>query len=218
MNKKAAIVIILVILTMLVSFVLPKPKYTSPDVLSQLNIPESFDSWRSRDISNEINTDGDIYNFVSRIFARQYARSIYYSLLDKDVEVLTLLILDAGNFHNPKVCYGSSGYKITELDDMELAAGSKKFEAHALSMEKGGEGLVMIYWICIDKKIVGWAGQKALELWTSLLRDKKAGLMVRLDIPARKGNPETSLRIAQEFIKDLSINLTPEQSEYLFGK
>ena len=82
-NRKAIAAIFLICLTMLVSFVLPRPKYTSPDVLSKLNIPESFGAWRSRDVSSQVQTGGDVYNFVSRVFAREYARPTYVSLLDK---------------------------------------------------------------------------------------------------------------------------------------
>jgi hypothetical protein len=90
--------------------------------------------------------------------------------------------------------------------------------AHALYMEKGGDGLTMVYWICIDRKIVGWTEQKMIELWSSILHKKKAGLMVRLDIPTRLGNSEVSLRLARDFVKDLSRGLSREQAQYLFGK
>jgi len=218
MNKKAAIVIILVILTMLVSFALPKAKYTSPDVLSQLNIPESFDSWRSRDISNEINTGGDIYNFVSRVFARQYVRSTYYSLLDKSAEGLTFLILDAGNFHNPKVCYGSSGYTVKELPDIEFDANGRKFKASAVFFDKPGHGVVITYWIVIDKKQADWTQQKLIEFWSSLFARKKVGFMCRLDIPTTAETTDKAEKLAKDFISSIAPLIPSEQAEYLFGK
>ena len=211
--KKNIIVISLLIAAMVVAFALPKVKYQGLSILTKLNIPASMTGWQSRDISDSLKSkmnEQEVYNFVGDVFARVYRNFLGEQLL--------MLVLDAGNFHNPKVCYGSGGYKITELDDIELAAGATKFKAHTLYLEKGDEGLTMVYWICINKKIVGWTEQKALELWASLLQKKKAGLMVRLDIPTRKGGTETSLRLAQDLIKDLSRNLTPEQSEYLFGK
>lgn len=213
MRIKYTVTIILLIAAMVVAFALPKVKYKGLDTLSQVNIPASMTGWQSRDVSGSIKSkmnEREVYNFVSDVFARVYGNFLG--------EQLVMLVLDAGNFHNPKVCYGSSGYKITELDDIELTAGATKFKAHVLSMEKGDEGLTMVYWICINKKIVGWTEQKALELWASLMQKKKAGLMVRLDIPTRKGNTDASLRLAKDFVKDLSRNLTPEQSEYLFGK
>lgn len=213
MRIKYTVTIFLLIATMVIAFALPKVKYKGLDTLKQVNIPVSITGWQSRDVSGSIKSkmnEQEVYNFVGDVFARVYGNFLGEQLL--------MLVLDAGNFHNPKVCYGSSGYKITELDDIELSASATKFKAHALYLEKGNEGLTMVYWICINKKIVGWTEQKALELWASLLQQKKAGLMIRLDIPTRKGGTETSLRLAQDFIKDLSRNLTPEQNKYLFGK
>lgn len=218
MNKKAAVVITLVIITMLVSFALPKPKYESPDVLSKLTLPESFNGWRSRDISNEINTGGDIYNFVSRIFARQYIRPAYYSLLDKSVKSLTLLILDAGNFHNPKVCYGSSGYAIKELPDIGFDANGRKFKASAVFFDKPGNGVLITYWIVIDKKQADWAQQKLIEFWSSLSGRKKAGFMCRLDIPATADTTDKAEKLAKDFISGIAPLIPIEQTEYLFGK
>jgi len=211
--KKNIFVIILLVAAMAIAFALPKPKYQSINILSTLKLSETITGWQSRDFSDNVKSkmsDADVYNFIGDVFARVYRNFLGEELL--------MLILDAGNFHNPKVCYGSSGYRITELEDIELAAGVKNFKAHVLYMEKGNEGLVMVYWICIEKKIVGWTGQKILELWSSLVQKKKAGLMVRLDIPTRKGNTETPLERAKYFVRDLSRNLTAEQSEYLFGK
>jgi EpsI family protein len=207
--KRPLIVIILLIATMVIAFVLPKPKYRGLDILKQVNIPAAMTGWQSRDVSESLRSnmkEQEVYNFVDDVFAR-----VYRNFLGEQ-------FLAAGNFHNPKICYGSSGYRITELEDVELTAGATKFKAHALYLEKGNEGLIMVYWICINKKIVGWTEQKALELWASLLQKKKAGLMIRLDIPTRKGGAETSFRLAQDFIKDLSRHLSPEQSEYFFGK
>ena len=211
--KKNIIIISLLIATIIIAFALPKWKYKGLDTLKQVNIPVSMTGWQSKDVSDSLKSkmkDQEVYNFVGDVFARVYGNFLGEQLL--------MLVLDAGNFHNPKVCYGASGYKITELDDIDLTAGATKFKAHVLYLEKGDEGLTMVYWICINKKIVGWTEQKMIELWASILQKKKAGFMVRLDIPTRKGGTDTSLRLAKDFVKDLSRNLSPEQSEYLFGK
>jgi hypothetical protein len=216
--KKNTLIIILLVAAITIAFALPKPKYASPDVLSRLNIPETFDSWRSRDISNKVNTGGDIYNFVSRVFARQYTRSTYYSLLDKDVEGLTFLILDAGNFHNPKVCYGSSGYTVKELPDIEFDANGRKFRASAVFFDKPGQGVIITYWIVIDKKQADWTQQKLIELWSSLFGRKKAGFMCRLDIPAAVNTTGDAEKLAKDFICAISPLIPADQAEYIFGK
>ncbi|MDD5736914.1 MAG: EpsI family protein [Candidatus Omnitrophica bacterium] len=213
-KNRTATLLLLLAVTMVVAFALPKWKYKGADTLSQVNIPTAMTGWQSVDVSSNLKSkmaDQEVYNFVGDVFARAYGNFLGERLL--------FLVLDAGNFHNPKVCYGASGYKITELDDIELAlSDGRKFKAHALSMDKSGEGLTMVYWICIDRKIVGWTEQKFIELWSSIFQKRKAGLMIRLDIPTRKGGTDTAVRLAKDFVKDLSRSLTPEQSEYLFGK
>lgn len=208
-NRPLAIMIILT-LAICICFYLPKVKYTSVKIVSKLNIPERMYDWRSQDFSGKLNKDDLRYNFISDIFARLYANRYHEHLL--------LLILDAGNFHNPKICFGASGYKIRELENLKINLDDKNFNAHALYMQKGEEGMLLIYWICIDKKVVDWTEQKWKELWYSLFNKKRAGLMIRLDIPTRPDNVENSLKLARNFIKDLSLKVSPQDAEYLFAK
>ncbi len=217
-NSKAITAIVLICLTMFACFALHKTKYTSPDVLSKLNIPESFSGWRSRDVSSQIQTGGDVYNFVSRVFAREYARPTYVSLLDKGYESILFLILDAGNFHNPKVCYGGSGYKMTDLPDIEFNANGHKFKAAAVFFDKPGKSVVITYWIVINKSKASWAQQKTIELWSSLLGKQKVGFMCRLDIPATADTTDKAVKLAKDFITAIAPSIPQEQSEYLFGK
>ncbi|MFA5339239.1 MAG: exosortase C-terminal domain/associated protein EpsI [Candidatus Omnitrophota bacterium] len=217
-SSKAIIVITLIGLTMLVSFALPRPKYESPDILSKLEIPASFGAWRSRDASSQVQTGGDVYNFVSRVFAREYARPAYISLLDKGYEGLLFLILGAGNFHNPKVCYGSSGYKTTDLPDIEFDANGHRFKASAVFFDRPGKSVVITYWIVIDKKQAGWGQQKIIELWSSLLGKKKAGFMCRIDIPATADTTDKAVNLAKSFISAIAPFIPQDQAEYLFGK
>lgn len=192
-----------------VSFGLPKTKYKSPNILSKLDIPFNFPGWNGKNAANLFNPNDLRYNFISDIFARTY--------VNKYRERLLFLILDAGNFHNPKVCFGSSGHTITELPDLEVKTPTHTFKAHALFTQKGREGTLLVYWICINKKLVDWTGQKLLQLWYSMFNKEKIGLMVRLDIPARKDTLDSSLKLAREFILNISSNIPPDQTEYIFG-
>ena len=192
------------------SYALPKPKYHSLNILSQLNIPEDIGPWKGTDVSGKLDLGDERYRFISGIFAHTYERS--------DGPNLMLLILDAGNFHNPKVCFGSSGYAIKELPDTEISLGPRTFKAVTLLMSKGQENTVLIYWLCLDKQVSSWAGQKVKEFWTSLVGKKKAGLMVRLDIPASPQAPEQSVKMAKQFLADLYTSLDTTQADYIFGK
>jgi EpsI family protein len=205
------ITIIILLLTLAASYALPKVKYTSPDIVSTLEIPFRTGNWRGKDMSHRLNLNDLRYNFISKVFTRGYSN--YYG------ENLLLLILDAGNFHNPKVCFGSSGYKIQDLPDVELKlAGGKQIKAKAIFAGKDNEGFVLIYWITINKKVVDWTQQKILQLWYSLFNKEKVGLMVRLDIPATESTIKDALKNAQSFWEEASSQIPAEQKEYLFGK
>jgi len=203
------IVIILLLSSIIYCFAFPKAKYVSTNILPQLRIPYKMAGWQGKDITEELNLDDERYNFISQVFAREYVNSYGENLL--------LLILDAGNFHHPKVCFSSSGFKIRELNNPEFHILNRKFKGHCLYAQKPTEGFLVIYWICIDKKIVDWTEQKIKQLWFSLFKKERVGLMIRLDMPTREGKIESSLTVAKDFIDDLSQTLASEQVDYIFG-
>lgn len=195
MPKKYLLILFLLIATALASFALPRPINQAPDILSQLNIPYQLGPWQGKDTGDPL--------------AREYSRP--------DGAKLLLVILGAGNFHHPKVCYGASGFQLRELSGIEFNLPGRSFKASVLHAQKNNEQLLFIYWLCIDKKITGWAGQKLFELRRALLGQNKTGLMVRLDVPIIAGNTAYSLRSAQDFVTRLFSSLTPSSSAYLFG-
>jgi len=208
--KKCLIVTALLLATIAICFGLPKPRYQSPDILPTLDVPLRMKDWRGRDVSGEFNPKDARYNFISNIFARVYANYLDESLL--------LLILDAGNFHNPKVCFGSSGYKAVDLPDTEFKTSYSSFKANTVYFQKGDEGLLIIYWICINKKVVDWTRQKMIQLWYSMFNKEKVGLMVRFELRATKEKIPSAIRVAREFVAELDSALSKEQAEYIFGK
>ena len=209
MNKKDDIALILIVLTICICFGLPKPKYTSPNILPSLQIPLEFEGWQAKDISQELKAQ-ETYNFISKIFARVYRNAQGQELL--------LLVLDAGNFHNPKVCYGASGYISNDLPDTIFTLPTKQFKANTISLTKDKTNLVIIYWLCINQKLVGWGEQKVQELFYSLMNRQKTGLMVRIDVPTTPEHKKEATQFAQEFVAELSRHLSNQDREYLFGK
>jgi len=105
-NLKQIFVVAVIGIAILIAFALPKPKYQGLNILKQINIPTEFGQWSGKDVAQDLNINDDRYKFISDIFARTYT--------NKEGASLLFLILDAGNFHNPKVCFGSSGYTIKE--------------------------------------------------------------------------------------------------------
>lgn len=208
--KNPVLIIVLLLVTMGASFFIPLPKYTSLNILSTIDIPTQMPGWRSVDVSKELNLKDERYNFINNVFAR-----IYYNGYGEQV---LFLVLDAGNFHNPKVCYTSTGFKVQELQDASFDFGQKRMHTTALHMDKPQQGLYMFYWLCIDQKIQTWGGQKLAELWSTLLNKKKAGLMVRMEIPDQFRTPQQAESLAQDLLGAINKAIKPEQREFVFGK
>jgi hypothetical protein len=179
----------------------PRPKYTGTNLIPQLTIPMQPNGWTSRDMVGELNLqDDDRYRFMSDIFARLYTHATGQHLL--------FLVMDAGNFHHPKVCFGSSGFTVRELPDTRLTAGERTFAAKTLYARRGHEGFVVIYWMVIDKHRVDWSGQKLSQFWSSLLNKPRVGLMARMDIPAHENAITHSVSLADQFIRAAGESLS----------
>lgn len=211
-SKKNLTVIIILILAILISYSLPKAKYTGTGFISELKIPKEISGWTGRDVTKEVglNANSSEYDFVSGALAYQYINEKGKSLL--------FIILDAGNFHHPKVCFTGAGYKIKELPDTEFHLPTHALKTHTLFTERGRDNSLSFYWIVIDKNVAHeWIEQKAKQLFFSVFGKKRVGLMVRVDVPAGEGDVEEALILAEQFIKDMNRSLYSEQSDYVFG-
>ncbi len=209
-KKKLWIILGVVAVAAGLTYGMPRAKYKSPDVISKLDIPYRMIGWQGKTLDMSGQLTDERYNFISRIFSRRYVNSLG--------EPVVFTILDAGNFHNPKVCLGGSGFTSRDLPETEFKAGNKTFKATTVYFEKPGEGYLVIYWISINKKLVDWNQQKLLQLVSSIFNKEKVGLLVRFDIPCRKEQIPRAAELAQTFISDLAPKLSTEDSEYLFGR
>lgn len=209
-NKKELITVALLLFTIIYCFGFSRSKkYEGLNILSQVMIPLEVDEWQGMDVEQEWNTEDEEYDFVSQ--------SVYREYVARDGKSLFLLVLDADNFHNPKVCSNSSGFSVRELEDVEFHVPNHKFQAHSLYVEKDAEGFLLIYWMCIDKNIVDWTEQKMKQLWFSLINKKRAGLMIRLDVPTKEENIGDALKWAKDFIADLGQAMPSDQVSYILG-
>lgn len=211
--SKFWIVIILLLSAIALSFAFPKAKYAGTGFISKLKIPYTISEWQGKDITKtlDLNVEDNQYKFISGALAYEY--------VNRDRKNLLFIILDAGNFHHPKVCYTSAGFTVKELKDAEFHILNSAFKTHTLYTEKGGEGFVSFYWISIDKKITHeWIEQKIKQLYFSLFNKKRVGLMMRIDIPVKKDNINDAIILAKQFVSDLSEALPPEEADYIFGR
>ncbi|RJO61504.1 EpsI family protein [candidate division WS5 bacterium] len=206
------VVILLLVSALLSSYVFPKAKYKGTGFVLKLNVPTTLSDWIGEDVSKELNINPtqEVFNFISDAIAYQYTNN--------QREKLLFIILDAGNFHHPKVCFTSAGYKIKELEDKEFKVMDHTFKTHALFTERGKENFLSFYWIVVDKNVVHeWIEQKLKQLYFSLFNKKRVGLMVRIDIPTTENNIKNAMNIAEDFITKMSAAFPKEDKEYIFG-
>ena len=185
-----------------------KAKYESQDIISRLEIPYEIKDWQGKDIEQEWNLE-NVTNY-NQIFEREY--------INKEGKNLFLLILDADDFHNPKVCSKGAGFKVKELNDTEFHVLNRTVKAHTLYVEKDTDGFLVTYWVSIDGNITDWTEQKVKQLWFSLMDKESTGLMIRVDVPCKEDGIDNALQIVQSFIADLGQAIPLEIADYIFGK
>lgn len=212
MKTRLYTTIILLLAAILICFALPKPKYESPDIIGTLDIPHAMRDWRSKDMARELDLEGDDrYKFISNVFARLYGNRYGESLL--------FLIADVNNFHPPKVCFRSSGFKIKDLGETELKLAQRTLRINAIYAGKKDSGFLVISWLVIDKHLMSSFVQGEIhQFFSNLFNKERTGLMIRLDIPTANDNIEGSLLLARKFLYDLETRLSPFDREYLFGR
>lgn len=212
-SKKILAVIVLLVFAILASYSLPRAKYMGTGFISELNIPKEISGWTGKDVTLEVglNMDEEKYNFVSGALAYQYVNNAGKRLL--------FIILDAGNFHHPKVCFTGAGFEISERPETEFHLQDQTLKTHTLFTERGSNNNISFYWIVIDKDIAHeWIEQKAKQLFFSIFGKKRVGLMVRIDIPIIESNIDEAAYLAQDFIYNLRQELPSEKADYIFGE
>jgi hypothetical protein len=214
MEKRKYVIVIIVLLTVIVvSYTVPPAKYIGTHFISELDVPLTFDGWSGKNVSEELNINAanTNFNFINESLAHQYFNSTGKSLI--------FILLDAGNFHHPKVCFTGAGYTIKELPDTEFVVSDRSFMAHTLFTKRGGKSFLSFYWIVIDKNIAHkWIEQKLKQLYFSMLNKSRVGLMVRMDIPTDYENIGRATTLAKRFINDLSLHVQSKYEGYLFGE
>jgi len=210
---KTWIVLILLLCSVVISYSVPRATYVGSDIISKIDVPLKINKWQGKDVSDQLKLDItiDTNKFISETKIIQY--------VNNQGDKLHFIILDAGNFHHPNVCFTAAGYEIKELDDTELTLSGRTIRAKTLYTAKNQESAVSLYWIIIDKKIsYNWIEQKMKQLYFSMFNKKRIGLMVRFDITTDSDNTDKAINTAKQFILGLNQSLSPERAEYLFGK
>ena len=227
-NKKVYVTNALLLFTSIFCFAFSgtntlKTKYVSQDILSRLEIPYEIREWKGNDVLDDWNLDDNTYKLIEHSINREYK--------NKNEENIYFTVVDAGNFHNPKICANCSGFKIKDRENAEFhiispaQAESRALKARAFYAYKevdnnavNYEGYLITYWVCINKEHANWLEEKVKELWFAFFNNERINLMVRVDVPCKEGGIETALQLAGKFITDLARTIPLETSEYIFGK
>jgi len=210
-DKKGLFITGVICIVIAVAFGLPKVKYQSTDLLKEVSVPMQVGAWKGKDVDTGIKLMDKNYNFINAIFLREYKHP--------SGRIVYLYLLDAGNFHNPKVCMTGAGYKTEDLPDTHYAtAAGPGFDAPSVVFSKPGEKMVISYWIVINGKRVGWLEQKAMEMWCSLVGVRKSGLMVRTDTPMGSYGSASAVEATRDFVSLLNGSLGEKDRVYLFGR
>ena len=195
----------------------PQAKYEGKGVVLSVmeSVPASFGRWRGQDISVKIDDENPVYNFLSEAFARFYVDRYLPS------KGVFFLLVDAGNFHHPKVCMRAGGVQTESLAPRIIKVGDedKEIQVHLVLTEEEKRDSLIVYWICIDKKVIQqWIDQKVHQFFYSLFNKKSVGLMVRADIDCSREDIDEGVEYAEKFFSDMYQALPEESREYLFGE
>ena len=208
---KNLIIIAILSITIAASFGFPQKKYQSFDIIEYLDIPLSFNDWSGRVVINKQKTLGKKFNFINK------SKQFYF--WKKDGSEVYFSLLNAGNFHNPKVCYTGIGYK-PQYDgtyNVKLT-NSSVLQFDTYLMLKENNNFLTTYWMCIDGKKVNWLSQKLNELICSLTGRKSINLLTRIDIPTDPDNTNNALTLTKKFIHNLYETLDQDKKVYIFGR
>lgn len=213
MNRpKLIIVFTLLILALIASYAMPRAQYVGTNFISTLKVPLKVADWTGKDVKEKLNLDfdKDWNRFISEAMIHEYK--------NPKGQQLSLIMLDAGNFHHPNVCFTAAGFEIKELKSTEFDLPGRTVKAHTLFTTKEGVSNISFYWIIIDKKVIhSWIGQKYKQLFYSLFNRQRIGLMVRIDVPTEKKNIKEAVVMANQFLNSLSAKISKEKIEYIFG-
>lgn len=205
---------ILLVLTLAASLLSGKAQFKSIDVVSQLNIPLHFNRWQGQNAPNAYQTESQKPDFIAKTLL------LYYWIPDE--ANLSLLLINAGNFHNPRTCYTGSGYTPKEYANLEIELSKNvALKGESYIMQKSEtEAFFTTYWMIVDGRRVDWLEQKFKEFFFALINKRRANLMVRIDVPLYEVNQEVfkwAENVTRLFIQDLYKASDTQDKYYIFG-
>jgi EpsI family protein len=210
-KAKSLIIIAIIFITILVSFYSPKIRYQSFDILEYINMPLSIGNWLGKELPNKDEEEKKAFTYINK--------SKQYYFWKKDGSEIYFSLLNAENFHDPKVCYTGIGYKPRYEGTHKInLSKSTTLQFDTYLMLKKNNTLLTTYWMCINGKNVNWLELKLNKRIYALTNKESINVLTRIDVPTNPKNTEKALAVTKDFLRDLYRILDKNKSVYVFGK
>jgi EpsI family protein len=110
-------------------------------------------------------------------------------------------------FHPPEVSFVAAGNRIVEARTVSIAGGRDGLPSMEANMFRGrtpaGE-VVFLYWfIAGGRSMASYYKSSAYRVWDAIRQRSSSASMVRVALPIRNGNLDTTMATAERFIHDL---------------
>lgn len=206
--RKIAAPSILIVAVIFISYGTPRDTRHQPsNVLKKINLPLLAGDWQGEDVDEKLNLGEGYYAYIADMKTLKY--------VNPKGERIFFTLMDAGNFHHPRLCFQGAGYEPEDLPDTHLGA---NIHAPTIYFKKKNASTLLFYWMATDKKIVNWAEQKAKDFWNSIIGKKRVGLIARLDIYTPPSKIPAATDAAKDLIANIRAVMPADQAEYIFGK
>lgn len=224
-KSKSVIIIAIIFIPIAATFLLPKTRYQSFDIIEYLNIPLLIGNWLGEEMPN---TDEELkkkFTFINKskqfYFWKKHesGQYQYYHFSKDDGSEVYFTLLNAGNFHNPKSCYTGIGYKPRyEGKDNILLENKNVLQFDTYLMLKENNDLLTTYWMCVNGKKVNWLDLKLNEIICSITNRESINVLTRIDIYTNPADTSKALTTTKDFIRELYETLDKNKRVYIFGK
>lgn len=225
---------IIIILALMGSFVVvqlnPVEKRAASDKinLSELipeEIPERQPRWKS--LTFDTSDYKDKWQSINELLVRKY-----YQRDHDNVDFILEYSSDMRknfSFHFPENCHRSGGNEVDFLEPLEIRLSENRTLKAKFLFIEGVRGTMesrdklVAYWVVIDNEQFHrtfWV--KVDQMLSGLLKQAKAGFLVRIDFVDGVEYTEEGLKkgrtLIREFVRDLYKELGPEERDLIFGK
>lgn len=209
-NNRIILAILLVVISLSWIYVFKKNQtYQAAGIFQKLDLPRQIDGWNGQEVKQDLQLGQGLFSYIGAYQMLKYKH--------QDGRIIFVTLMDAGNFHHPKLCFKGSGYVAQEHANTLLNLQHKTMSVETTFFKKPRENTLVIYWLTVNQHHVNWTEQKAWDLLFRLLGKKREGLIVRIDVLTGSQGVNQSIEAVKDFTRSLSEHVDENTRLYLFG-